>query len=445
MRRICLLLAALIFIQVSPLADEALREEARKGLKEATRYLRSISTKGGYVGIWSPDLKKRFGEAHREKAHPGEIWVQPPGTPTLGETFLRAYKATGDDLYLKAARDVGRALAWGQRISGGWDHRVNVSHLKPKATTVIRKKGGCTFDDAITQGALTFLVHLDEVIDEPWLDETVGLGFSHVLNAQYKNGGWPQWYPLRGGYANHYTFNDAAMNSTIRVLLLGHEKYGRGAYLDSAKRGGDFIILSQYKKPQRGWAQQYDMKVQPAWARAFEPPAICSAVTSRNINTLIDLCLYTGDDKYLRPIPAAIDWLERSKIGEKKWARYYEMGTNRPIYGDRDRKIHYTLAEISRERRKGYSWQANYCSGAIARYETLMQSGAKTYSRPTPVPQTPVQRNEKALTLAPKVRSVLKSQDKKGRWIRKGWLTSNYFVRNMNVLSSYLELSNTSE
>ncbi len=38
------------------------------------------------------------------------------------------------------------------------------------------------------------------------------------------------------------------------------------------------------------------------------------------------------------------------------WARFYEIGTNRPIFGGRDGAIHYALAEIEAERRGGYNW-----------------------------------------------------------------------------------------
>ena len=41
------------------------------------------------------------------------------------------------------------------------------------------------------------------------------------------------------------------------------------------------------------------------------------------------------------------------------WSRYYEIGTDRPIFGDRDKSIHDNVNEISRERRKGYSWFNN--------------------------------------------------------------------------------------
>ena len=68
------------------------------------------------------------------------------------------------------------------------------------------------------------------------------------------------------------------------------------AYLESLQKAGWFMIMSQLPPPQPGWAQQYNQYLQPAWARSFEPPAVCSLVTIRNIHTLIELYTYTNDD-----------------------------------------------------------------------------------------------------------------------------------------------------
>jgi hypothetical protein len=38
------------------------------------------------------------------------------------------------------------------------------------------------------------------------------------------------------------------------------------------------------------------------------------------------------------------------------WSRYYEIGTDRPVFGDRDKSIHDNVNEIPEERRNGYSW-----------------------------------------------------------------------------------------
>ena len=38
------------------------------------------------------------------------------------------------------------------------------------------------------------------------------------------------------------------------------------------------------------------------------------------------------------------------------WPRYAEIGTDRPLFGDRDLTIHDDVSEISAERRNGYGW-----------------------------------------------------------------------------------------
>jgi PelA/Pel-15E family pectate lyase len=50
------------------------------------------------------------------------------------------------------------------------------------------------------------------------------------------------------------------------------------------------------------------------------------------------------------------------------WARYYELGSLTPIFGDRDRTIHYVLGEISAERRSGYAWYGTWPAAALEAY-----------------------------------------------------------------------------
>ena len=53
------------------------------------------------------------------------IWVQPPGTATMGHLFLDAYHATGDDYYYRAAEQAADALIRGQHRSGGWNYFID--------------------------------------------------------------------------------------------------------------------------------------------------------------------------------------------------------------------------------------------------------------------------------------------------------------------------------
>jgi hypothetical protein len=438
------MLAALILVQGCVTRKDPLQEQAERTLGKATAYFHSISTRGGYAGIYSVDLKQRYGESYYEQAGATEIWVQPPGTPSVGECFLRAYRITGDQLFLTAATDAARALAWGQRTHGGWDHRVDVAHLDAGSKTAIRKEGHCTFDDNITQGALSFLMSMDEVIDEPWLSEAIELGLDFMMKSQFENGAWPQWYPLRGGYHDDYTFNDNAINDCISVMLKAHRLYGNRVYLQTARRGGDFIILSQLPPPQSGWAQQYDHDLKPAWARSFEPPGVCSAVTIRNIRTLVDLYLCTRDKKYLEPIPPALAWLDNSKIGDGKWARLYEEGTNIPIYGDREDgdKVHYDYGQISERERTSYGWQGDYgFDAATAYYREVISLGADEYLAGKGKELTREEKRQRAARLAPGIGSIIAGIDDQGRWFSEDVITCRDFVSNVNMLCEYLELS----
>ena len=271
---------------------------------------------------------------------------------------------------------------------------------------------------------------LDDTLDEDWLTAAIDLGLRYILESQYPNGGWPQWYPLRGGYHDHYTFNDNAINACIAVLLEAHRRYVRPNLLAAARKGGDFIILSQGQPPQAGWAQQYDRNLKPAWARKYEPPAICSAVTARNIRTLIDLYRYTDDEIYLKTIPNAITWLDSSTIGSNLWARFYEIGNNRPIYGDRDGLIHYDYDELSEERKKGYAWRADFGSGVKDLYLRVRAVDIDG--------ETPIATADPSPAQIAQVEDIIQRQDAQGRWVGDK-LYIRDFVRNINALCVYLE------
>ncbi len=436
--------AAGFLVGESPTGDgmvqDSLLAEAREAMRRSTRFLQSISTYGGYAGIYSADLSARYGEAKYDSAASAEIWIQPPGTPTVGESFLRAYRITGEEVYLEAARQAGRSLAWGQHATGGWAHTADLSHAADPGGPIEHREGGGTFDDETTQGALIFLMELDRVIDEPWLTETIERGLQFILESQFDNGAWPQWYPLDGGYSDYFTYNDNAINDCIRVLLKAHALYGDERYLAGAERGGVFIIQSQISASQAGWAQQYNHEMEPARARSFEPEGVCSAVTARNIRTLTHLYLYTGDQKYLDPIPAAIDWLERSKIGEHRWSRLYELETNRPIYGDRDGQKHYTLMEISEERRQGYSWQSSFgVPSAISYYRTALENPDAIPFEPAEATTLPEgSSSESGRELEEAARSVIAALDDRGRWLEEEEIQIGVFVDNFNLLCEFV-------
>jgi len=49
------------------------------------------------------------------------------------------------------------------------------------------------------------------------------------------------------------------------------------------------------------------------------------------------------------------------------WARFYEIGTNRPLFVGRDSVIRYDVMEIDAERRNNYGWYSSEPAGLLSR------------------------------------------------------------------------------
>jgi len=113
----CIALFALIANQNSWAQNTKLVKEAEQTMLRSTRYIvEKVSTNGGYVWYYLPDFSRRWGEM---EAYKTMIWLQNPGTVSIGNLFLEAYQATGNEYYYQAAEKVGSALIWGQCSGGG--------------------------------------------------------------------------------------------------------------------------------------------------------------------------------------------------------------------------------------------------------------------------------------------------------------------------------------
>ena len=359
-------------------AQADLRDDALIAAKKATSFLTDhVSTHGGYLWRYSADLKLREGEGIVTTQ---TVWVQPPGTPAVGEAFVKLYRATGEKEFLDAAMEAADALRKGQMRSGGWQAMIEFEQGRRKKWAYRidpqrqREKDQSSLDDAKTQSALKFLIQLDDTLQfkNERLHEMVMFGLDSLLTrGQFSGGGFPQVWtgtrseqddtPLRRAsypnswsreYTGHheywyrYTLNDHLARDTMEVLLLAEQVYQDDVFGAAAIRLADSLLAAQMPDPQPAWAQQYSTRMQPIWARKFEPPAIVTSESYSVIDTLIMVYRRTGDRKYLNSIPAALDYLESCELPDGKVARFYELKTNRPLYFDRDYKLTYDDSDM---------------------------------------------------------------------------------------------------
>lgn len=418
-----------------------LAKEAENSLQKAIDYFQTLAIEGGYVYFYTLDGKEKWGEG---KTDDRTIEVQPPGTPAVGMSFLSAYKSTNNKDFLIAAENAAKALIKGQNDLGGWDHKIYFD--RPKSDVV-------SFDDNQTQSAISFLMALDQEIDRPELNDAVKKALDMMLKSQLENGGWPHQFPKRGNYHDYATFNDGGINDCIRVMIEADSYYKNEEYTKSLQKVGRFLMISQLPPPQPGWAQQYNEFLQPAWARTFEPPSVCPAVTVHNINSLIDLYRHTHHGELLEPIPDAIQWLKESQLPNGKWGRFLELGTNKPLYYDRGRIRVESVEQLSLERRTGYGYETDIQAALNAAEKRFLEVSGQ-------IPETPESKPEIILkNLADDVKEIVNSQDEQGRWVWRQnqfrdelpvtrWngeyrtedrISSAMFNRNVNVLCKFLD------
>ncbi len=443
--------------------DASLRDEVRSALKKAGEYFHAkVASHGGYVYYYSLDLEQRWGEG---KADRETLFVQPPGTPTVGMAFLKAYDATRDPFYLKAAQDAAHALVYGQLQSGGWTQTIHFARAKRMGKYRHGNGGGwnvSSLDDGQTQAALQCLVLTDHALEfrDAKIHEAAEYGLRALLNAQFPNGGFPQvWikpveakpvlrakfpdYDWRTegkirNYYDAYTLNDGLAGTVAETLIVAHRVYQEAKYLHALEKLGDFLILAQMPEPQPAWGQQYNDAMVPIWARKFEPPAITAWESQDVMETLLTIADDTGKKKYLEPLPAALAYLKKSRLPEGNFARFYELKTNRPLYMD----SRYQLTYDSSSAPAHYGWKQPSRLDRIQKaYETVRLGKTLHVKKPTV--------HEK------QVRRILDSLDADGRWVLTysneklvgqpkfspgfRYLSSAEFSRNVESLSAFLQ------
>ena len=459
------------------------REDVLAAMEKATRFMmNTVSYRGGFLDKYTEDLSGQWGEIPARKSM---VWVQDPGTVSVGRSLLEAYKTTGDDEYLGYAERAANALIWGQHPAGGWHYFIDFEpagvarwyeELASKCwgwEEFYHYNGNCTFDDNTTTGAADFLLDLYITTLDPRYRGPLLKAIDFILDAQYPAGGWPQRYPLRydhpydgkPDYTSFHTFNDGVIVNNIYFLLKAHRQLGDESYREAAVRGMDFVALSQQGAPQAGWAQQYDMDLSPQGARNCEPRGLSTATTANNIRHLMTFYKVTGDRKYLRGIPAALDWLEQAKLppghsdAGHTHATFVELGTNKPLYAHREgarmETGRYWVDSDPNNILPGYGYQIRIDLDAIRReYERVCalspdRAMAEYRAQQAAAPSIP--------NVSPEmVQDLIASMDGRGAWVEDLWvqdyadyihnprrhfrgISTRTFTDNINTFTNYLK------
>ncbi|WP_345953469.1 pectate lyase [Mucilaginibacter sp. PAMB04168] len=287
-----------------------------------------------------------------------------------------------------------------QRSVGGWpkavaevkvDYNKVLTDARKAATLKDAGRIDATIDNSATYKEITYLVGAYKQTNNKAYLQSAEKGIRYLLKAQYANGGWPQYYPDSALYRAQITYNDNAMMNVMEIMYnVANRKNGFDVVdaslvapaANAVKRGIDCILKTQIKVNGKltAWNQQYDHRtLQPVMARKFELVGLASSESAAIVQFLMQLPSPSTEIK--AAIKGAVEWFDDVKLkgirfdhvpdaanpGKKDgvvvpdsssviWARYYEIGTNKPFFSGRNSEKRYNLTEIEQERRGGYAW-----------------------------------------------------------------------------------------
>jgi len=288
-----------------------------------------------------------------------------------------------------------------QRSNGGRprhfrEQKVDYTRKLSPAELAIVQSGyaegmDATVDNEATIRAIRYLVKAYQKTQYKKYLAAAEKGIAYLLKAQYKNGGWPQYYPDISSYRSEITYNDNAMVNVLNVLDEVARKKNEFSLVSpkyiqfssgAVKLGIQCILKTQWL--QKGklivWCPQYDAStLKPARAIACELPSLSGSESVGIIR-----CLMSVDNpskEVIQSVKAGVAWLDKVKIngyqfvevnapalpkgkdkvllpnpGAVTWARFYDLETSVPFFCGRDGIPKKTVAEVEYERRRGYAW-----------------------------------------------------------------------------------------
>jgi PelA/Pel-15E family pectate lyase len=310
-----------------------------------------------------------------------------------------------------------------QKSNGGWPKNYDMQAVlsKEQIDSVLAVKDvlNTTFDNGATHSQIDYLVKVYNKTKIEKYKLACLRGIDFALSAQYPNGGFPQFYPDTSGYRKYITFNDGAMIGVLKIFQKIARDNPQYAFVDAARRekikvayqkGIDCILKCQIVENGKllSWCQQHDnIDFRPQNARNFEPASICNGESVEIVHFLMKID--NPSQAVINAIKGAVAWFRESAIHGIKpilvdsayahylyhsttkdrvvvkdstapdvWTRMYELGTHRPIFCNRDKKIVYSLAEVERERRTGYQWYVYAPKEVLKNYPVWLKKNKLT-------------------------------------------------------------------
>lgn len=326
------------------------------------------------------------------------------GSDYLKLSWKKVATQMPEEWYASAdAIKVAETVLFCQQDNGGWmkNKPYHLPLTKEDSSKVLEERSGigATIDNGATITEMIFLAKIYSAQPGEQYAKAFIKALDYLLNAQYNNGGWPQFYPLRNGksvsYASHITYNDNAIVNVLRLLrgvaqaemlfsalplTSGIKDKVQKAYY----KGIDCILKTQIKKDEllTVWCAQHDeFTLAPANARAYELASFSGFESVGIVQLLMEI--KNPGKEIINAVTGAVQWLDAHKItgikvsnmpeadGKKNMivsedknalpllARFYDLETGQPFFCDRDGIKKATLAEIGAERRNGYSWYSD--------------------------------------------------------------------------------------
>ncbi|RYJ36565.1 Pectate lyase [Flavobacterium anhuiense] len=317
------------------------------------------------------------------------------------------------------AKKIAENVLLYQRDIGGWPKNIQMQDElteKQKKDLIVLKKTAVetTTDNGATCQEMLFMSRMYSQVKDERYRESFLKGLNYLLEAQYANGGWPQFYPLKKGYYTHITYNDDSMVNIMNVIKAVADESDYYSIKPSKEvvekcrkafdKGIDCILKTQYK--QNGvltaWCAQHDeVTLALANARAFELASLSGYESAKIV--LLLMSIHKPSREIVTAVKSAVEWFEKTKITnleekrvlndagkivDKKmiptvnakpiWARFMDLETNEPFFCDRDGIKKKSLDQIGSERRNGYSWYSDAPQEALKKFpDWAVKNGTK--------------------------------------------------------------------